>query len=138
MVSTIASLGYRPRIVLVYRAFEGYAFSRHRKNSWDFRKLVEEYVNVNATALLQLQMSGGCVVSYKEIVNLEETAWAISLSEVTGLETKAILESRETLVQKAKTKTVPPYLSLLELDPRVSQIYELLSRLKARVIQPIG
>ncbi|HDN80581.1 MAG TPA: hypothetical protein ENG33_08975 [Chloroflexi bacterium] len=133
MVHIVAKLGYQPKIILSYRQFEGYSVSRHLKSGWGFSRLVEQYINVNSTALLQLYIFGGCTIGYEELVNKEETVWAEALEQLTGIKASHLLESRESLV-----KAVTPQWEFPVPNPEVMKVYKLLVQLKGLVIEPVS
>jgi hypothetical protein len=74
LVSTIRRLGYQPKVIVSYRRFEEYCASYHVKNALSVSDLAKEYYEVNNTAIMQLQIFGGCAVSFEELINPEEKA----------------------------------------------------------------
>lgn len=125
LVQRIYKLGYKPNIIIQYRRFDDYAASRYLKFGWSVSQLVEEYCSVHETAILQQALFGGCVVSYEDIVNLEEINWAVSISTLTGISQDRLLNKREELVSSTNNTR-----KTIFSDNRIIAITEKLDKLK--------
>ena len=131
LVHRIHKLGYQPKLILSYRKFEGYAASRHLRSGWSAPELVKDYIGVNSTALLQLQIFGGCAVSYEELTNTKDQSWAEAISTVTGLNCSQLLQSREKhSIPISRNSTLPIF------DEAANDIYTKFLKLKGTVINP--
>ncbi|MCH7951086.1 MAG: hypothetical protein IH875_11555 [Candidatus Dadabacteria bacterium] len=131
LVQRIHKLGYQPKIIVSYRKFEGYATSRYLRFGWSVPEAVKVYSGVNSTALLQLQIFGGCAVSYEELTNTEDQSWAEAISTVTGLNCSRLLQSREKhSIPILRNSTLPIF------DEAANDIYTKLLKLKGTVINP--
>ncbi len=141
MVDAVHRLGFAPVLIVNYRAFQDYARSIHLSRPfWDVPKLVDRYVSTYSTAILQLEIFGGCTVEYDELVDAEETAWARALAEVTRLPEERLLEHRSERVRKQRPagKKPEPILDKASLDPRIGLLYDALRSLKGRALPPEG
>jgi hypothetical protein len=139
MVDEIYRLGFKPVLIVNYRAFQEYARSILLSRSfWDMPKLMEQYVATYSTAILQLEIFGGCTIGYDELVDPGETAWAQALSEITKIPQERLLEHRSQRVNVNSSANKRPE-SILDkslLDPRIALLYEALSSLKGRALPP--
>ena len=91
----IAAMGYRPQIILSYRRFGPTARSYFLARGLSIERLATYYRRVNGDGLLMLDTYGGCAISYEELVDPEEVAWAGALAEITGLDRDRLLASRD-------------------------------------------
>ncbi|MEW6119345.1 MAG: hypothetical protein AB1593_04570 [Pseudomonadota bacterium] len=125
-------LGYRPSVVFLYRHYVDQTFSAHQRHGSDYVELIDKYFSRNATALMTVQFYGGCVVSYEEIMDANETAWAAALARATGLEADRILASRAKIVRPqppATARIIPP-------DARADALLVQLAAFKGRYVEP--
>lgn len=135
LVPMIARLGYAPAVIVSYRPFAAYARSRHRKNGMDVAHLLDDYINIYRTAALQLQVYGGGVVSYSELVDPAQTAWAEMLAALTGLPAESILAARTARIQPTP-RSDPPF--ALPVDrAALDQLHATFTGLLGRVIMPV-
>ncbi len=124
-------LGYRPSVIVLYRHYIDQTFSAHLRHGTDYLELIDQYFSRNATALMTVQVYGGCIVSYEEITDPGETAWATALARATGLEAERILASREKIIRPhppEAPRRVPP-------DPRADALLVQLAGFKGRYIE---
>jgi len=139
MVDVIHRLGFAPVLIVNYRAFRDYARSIHLSRPfWDIPKLMDRYISTYSTAILQLEIFGGCTIDYEELVDSRETAWARALSELTRLPEHRLLEQRSKRVNaKASSgKKAEPIFDQSSLDPRIGLLYDALRSLKGRALPP--
>ena len=139
MVDVIYRLGLKPVLIVNYRAFQDYARSICLSRPfWDMPRLMERYVSTYSTAILQLEIFGGCTIGYDELVDIEETAWARTLAEVTQLSEDRLLEHRSKRVKAnlSAGKRPEPVLDKSLLDPRIGLLYDALKSLKGRALPP--
>jgi hypothetical protein len=87
-------VNHEVKIIVVYRNFNDFARSRHAKYGWDMERLRREYVNAYSTALLQLSIWGGVVISYDDVLDMSEDAWAQSIQTLTGLSSTNLVNNR--------------------------------------------
>jgi len=127
----VYKLGYTPKLIVVYRQVPDFLASKFRRSGDGVNSLLERYVNIYRTHLVQLSLYGGCAVSYEEITDPSETEWAHVVSSVTGLSEAALLESRDAIVQERRT---PQDTSLFVTDEASHEVYEKLTTLRGRVI----
>lgn len=133
LVPVAAHLGYSPVVIVSYRPFAAHARSRHRKDGLDVAYLMADYVNIYTTAALQLQIFGGGVVSYDELVDGEQQAWAEMLGTVTGIPSERILTARE--VRTREQRYDAPAFDLPVSDGMIDQLHATYSSLLGRVIE---
>jgi len=141
MVDVIYRLGFRPVLIVNYRAFQDYARSICLSRPfWDMPMLMERYVSTYSTAILQLEIFGGCTIGYDELVDTDETAWARSLAELTHLSEDRLLEHRDKRVEASlsERKRPEPILDKSLLDPRIGHLFDALRSLKGRALPPEG
>ncbi len=129
----LTKLGYLPRIITTYRRFSDNARSLFIMAGMGFDDIVDYYCRVNRNALLMLDAYGGCAVSYEEVVDPEQTAWADALALTTGLSRKDLLASRDRRI-KGHIQHDPEVVELS--DPAADRVYENLRKLKGIVVEP--
>lgn len=131
LVQPIYKLGYQLKILVSYRKFNDYCASGHLKFNWSIPELVKVYNEVNSTALLQLEIFGGCAVSYEELTDPEEKSWAETVSSVTGLSCNRLLQGREKHNVPILRDSV-----LTIFDEAAEEIYSKLLKFKGTVVNP--
>ncbi len=131
LVQRIHQLEYQPVIIASYRKFEDYCVSRYLRFGWDVSRMVEYYTKIYRTTLLQLAIFGGCAISYEEMIDPAETDWSLALSELTGIDHRQLLESRDKLAKKTPSRLK---IALPVWDERAEAIYDELYRYKGQVI----
>jgi hypothetical protein len=134
LVHPIYQLGYIPRIIVSYRSLESQAASRFLKSGAQATEMVENHINTYATAAVELQVFGGCVVDYDDLVDENECAWAEALGGVTGLQYEAILTSRREIVKPRARAMMSTVLDMSVLDARLPLLDATFSGLKGKVI----
>ncbi len=125
LVYRFKALGYTPKVIIQYRRFEGYAASRYLKFGWSMSKTIQEYTDVYETALLQLHLFGGCVVSYEDVNDMQQEKWASALSLITGINKEKLLTARTKIVNPKSTEIEIP-----TIDQRVNRLHSELEKLK--------
>jgi hypothetical protein len=136
LVHEIRALGFRPRIIVSYREFNGYAASFHIRLGMRMSELAETYVDTYATTALQLQLFGGCAVSYEELMDEREEAWATAVSQLTGLPAEKLLEARQKRAERGQPPKASPILDPGVVDSRIPAMYQAFAALKGKVIEP--
>ena len=129
----LTKLGYCPRIITTYRRFAENARSLFILTGMGFDDIVDYYCRINQNALLMLDAYGGCAVSYEELVDSDDTAWADSLALTTGLNRTALLAARDKRI-KGTVQQGPESVGLS--DPRADRIFEKLQKLKGITVEP--
>lgn len=129
----LTKLGYRPRIITTYRRFADNARSLFVLRGMHFDDIVDYYCRINQNALLMLDVYGGCAVSYEELVDPEDTAWADALALTTGLSRDALLAARDKRIE-GKVQHGPEAVGLS--DPKAERIFEKLRKLKGIAVGP--
>ena len=133
LVQPTHKLGFQPSIIISYRRFPDYARSRYLKFGWSMRRIEQTYLEVYSTALLQLHLFGGCAVSYEEIVDPAETAWAEAVARVTGLPSGRLLGERGQMVSSVTSERTFEAGSAM-----VDELYSSLTELRGRAVKPGG
>ena len=126
-------MGYSPRIITTYRRFSDNARSLFIMLGMGFADIVDYYCRISRNALLMLDTYGGCAVSYEEVVDSEDTAWADALALTTGLSRNALLAARDKRI-KDKVQHGPEVVGLS--DPTADRVYEKLRKLKGIAVEP--
>ena len=131
-VQLTAKLGYLPRIVISHRAFGAQAMSLAlRSASVDAITLEPTYLRTSKNALMWLHVYGGCVVGFRELVNLERGEWFDALAEVTALPRQRLEAARARLAKRDRRTMRPPLLS-----PECDRLHACLCELSGRVVPP--
>ncbi|HXQ50972.1 MAG TPA: hypothetical protein VN802_07755 [Stellaceae bacterium] len=76
LVRPAFKIGYFPTVILSYRRIEDQALSlglKYPHANWEF--LRDNYLHVYRNGLLLLNMFGGCVVGYDDILDPADTSW---------------------------------------------------------------
>lgn len=135
LVHPIYKLGYWPQIIVSYRDFMGYARSRYLKFGLSMQQLVQTYVEVYSTALLELHTFGGCVVDYTDMLTVSETGWAKALAQITGIAQQSILDERKKIVDR-DPRPAPPLYDFLACQEDLIRIQHSFEALKGVVVEP--
>ena len=132
----VIRLGYKPRIIISYRDFAANARSFYIVKGLGLPEFAECYRRINRSALLMLDVFGGCAIGFEELVGASETAWADALSQATGLNREALLENRNRRLKQmgAPSGTNPPGPPLR--DPGAERVYEDLLALTGVYVPP--
>ncbi len=129
----LTKMGFRPCIIATYRRFEDNARGLFIMTGMGFEDIVEYYCRINQNALLMLDVYGGCAVSYEEVIDLDDTAWADALAQTTGLSRDALLAARDNRIKG----NVPQHREAIgPSDPRAERTYEKLRKLKGIAVEP--
>jgi hypothetical protein len=137
-VPFVPKFGYRPRIVVPFRAPEPVARSFLFQAKANWHDTVERYARINANALLALHAFGGCAVELEDVRDPDCTAWADALAAVTGLDRKRLLDARAARLDAAgPPRAAPNRTPAFHLpDPQVHGVCEALRQTKNRTIAP--
>ena len=132
LVRPAFKIGYFPTVILSYRRIEDQALSlglMHPHANWEF--LRQNYLTVYCNGLWLLNMFGGCVVSYDDILSPADTAWAETLGRATGLPTASLIEARKSRIEDASPAAEASF------DDRTSApMFEAIQALRGKVIPP--
>lgn len=97
----VPKLGYRPRIVVPFRAPEPVARSFLFQAKANWTDYAQRYSRINANALLYLHAFGGCAVELEDVRDPNATTWADALAAVSGLDRQRLLDARAARVDAA-------------------------------------
>lgn len=125
-----AKLGYTPSIILLYRSFQRQAFSTYQRHGTAYPVIRDRYYSKNSSALLSLYMYGGCVISFEQITSPENSLWATSLGELTGIKTEHLLKVRDESIRIKTERNGPTLIT----TPDIDQLSEQLGSLSGRLI----
>lgn len=104
-----AHLGFWPVVILNYRNYQTWIGSLYPGQRYEtVPSLTDGYNATMRNSLALLSLFGGCAVSYEEIMTANDTEWAHVLGQVTGLDAKAILSSRDRLLKAPGKGTALP------------------------------
>jgi hypothetical protein len=137
LVDVVHRLGFQPVMIVNYRGFQDYARSVWMSRPfWDMPHLIDRYVATYSTAILQLEIFGGCTISYDELIDPEKTQWAKVLGEITPASEETILKCRNERVRAdiAGKERALPILEKSRLDPRLDLLYDTLRSLEGRAL----
>jgi len=128
----IDKIGYRPIIIVCNRDFRSIARSRYLLSKRDYLKLSREYLATFRNSLLFLDVYGGCVIDYDDIVDPAQTEWARALATVTSLEAETLLAKRDAI---ARAVAEPPT-ATIAVDAEASALNEHIKAMRNHVVQP--
>lgn len=128
--------GYRPRVIALYRHYASYMQSAYQRHGDSVEKLADYYINNNASILFLVDLYGGCAISFEELTDLNETAWAAALAGVTGLDQNVLLAKREGMLKKNRL-SVPERLDMFPdfLVQRLESVLAALKRQKGKIFE---
>lgn len=125
-------LGYQPSVILLYRSFNLYCVSNYLRAGGTYERLLSHYADTIETGLLSIATFGGCVVSFDDVIDPAQVAWAQRVGQVTGLDTQQLLASRDEVVKP--TNQAP---NLLAIDnPRIAAIEQAIAAIADQVCPP--
>jgi len=133
LVQPISKLGYRPKIIISYRQFQGYATSRYRRTNLSFSDLTEKYIDTYGTALLQLSIWGGCLVSYEEMINSGCSEWIDVVCKLTNLEKELVAKCRNDVI-KPRSNIKASLSNISKIDNRIIELMKELSKYKGQAV----
>ncbi len=127
-----ARLGYWPVIIVNCRSFDTWFGSKYPGQYFrTVESMMENYAVPMRNALALLGTFGGCVVDYKDMMNLDMRLWAENLGKVTGLDPEAILESR-----RQRFRDPGPETSLPVYSAQAEQIYSHIQEFSGEAVPP--
>lgn len=132
LVRPAFKIGYFPTVILSYRRIEDQALSlglMYAHANWEF--LRENYLHIYSNGLWLLNMFGGCVVGYDDMLNPTDTTWAKMLAHATGLPMARLIEARNRRIEDAS----PPAETTL-VDRSAASTFEAIQALRRKVIPP--
>jgi hypothetical protein len=132
LVRPAFKIGYFPTIILSYRRIEDQALSlglMHAHANWEFAR--DNYLHIYGNGLWLLNMFGGCVVGYDDILSRTDTAWAAALARTTGLPAARLIEARGRRVEDAS-----PAAQAMWFDRSAAPMFEAIQALRGMVIPP--
>jgi hypothetical protein len=132
----VPKLGYHPRIIASYRDFASTARSFFILRGMGFTEFSDYYYRVYGNSLLMLNTYGGCAVSFEELIDENETAWADALSQTTSLPADSLLHSRNERLKQGTGGSVHNPVDANLISPKVRRIEENMRELKGRFIPP--
>lgn len=122
--------GYDITVIIAYRKFEDYAMSMLIKNPGTIQKLKEDYIDMYQTALILLNIYGGCAIAYDEITSESESEWIQALANTTGLSSDKLASARSD----RNRKSIKGENKFSLHDPQCDLIYGELNKYKGRTI----
>jgi hypothetical protein len=132
LIRPVLKLGYFPSIVLSYRRFEDHAVSLGMMAAnANLDQLVEQYNRINKSALWLLNMFGGCVVGYEQLVDPADRRWVEALAEVANLPAGALSAARDR-----RAAAPSHHIEALCFDRTARQTFDDLEALRGLVIAP--
>lgn len=130
VVQASFKLGYEPKIIVNFRQLEPMLPSLlvGRKHIGP-DQLARDYVRIYRQGLIQLQVFGGCVVSYNDLQNPKAHDWASALAAVSGLDGGNILAARDTRLKRNEDGE-----SIEPVYAEAFEVFEKLSALQGQVL----
>jgi hypothetical protein len=130
LVPLVSKIGFTPRIVCSFRRFNAVAVDKVVQAGVGFPEIADHYKRVYRNCLLYIHAYGGCAISYEELMDDRETAWAAALATVTGLEEARLLRARERQIsRRQKTSENFPV-----MDAEADEVYRELRLLKGMAV----
>lgn len=129
-----SKFGYHPQIIALYRHYASYMQSAYQRHGDSVEQLADYYVNNNTSILFLVELYGGCAISFEELTDLNETAWATALANITGLDQNVLLAKREGMLKKNRL-SVPERVDMFPdfLVQRLESMLAALRRQKGRI-----
>lgn len=132
VVQPAFKLGYFPSVILSYRSFEDAAVSSFpRRSASTCEALLLEYRRLYRGGLLLLYAFGGCVVGFRQLIDRQDTSWARSLAQITGLDADSLV--------RARNRRLAPSSRALEaacLDRGTRELFEHMDALHGCAVMP--
>lgn len=125
-------LGYQPSVILLYRSFNLYCVSNYLRAGGTYERLLSHYADTLETGLLSIATFGGCVVSFDDVINPEQSAWADRVEQVTGLDAQQLLSNRSEVVKPTSQSPNPFMID----NPRIAAIEQAIAAIEDRVTPP--
>lgn len=132
----LIKMGYHPRIIVSFRDFTAIARSLYILRGMNYDQIVENYRRIYENSLLMLDAFGGCVISFEELIDVEETAWADALSLSTSFSTDSLIYYRNKRLKKRESFYNSINLKVLDSDPQISIVEDRLRKLIGEFIPP--
>jgi len=133
--STLARMakkqGYHPKLIILYRPFPEYNMSSFLRSGRQYPEMRNHFYQTYTTGMLALNIYGGCVITYEEMITPDENAWISRVSEVTGLAENKLKQSRDELIESRESKR-ENYFRLP--DPELDNLEEAIYKIRDRVI----
>lgn len=126
----LTKMGYRPRIIVSFRNFAATARSFFVLRGVGLNQFAERYSRIYGNALLMLDVFGGCAVSFEELVDVNETAWAEALAQATSLPSDSLLHYRNERLKQGTGNVSEGSSKVHVANPQVSFVEERLRQLK--------
>ncbi len=124
-------LGYAPYVIANYRRFGPLTRSKMLLQRMTWPRVAQQYEITFRNSLVAIHTFGGCTVSFEELVDPGETAWADALAGTTGLDRDTLLRARDDLNIGA-----PAAEETYSVDPRMDALYDELRALKGMAVPP--
>lgn len=126
------AVDYQPRVILLYRPFANYAYSSFLRSGRHVPQMIEHYYNTYADGLLALNIYGGCVVEYSEIIDRNNDAWLERVAALSNLESANLITARDAIVDQQRSEDT----GMAFEDYRLADIDKLIGQHRGRLIEP--
>ena len=130
----VFKLGLMPQLIVVYRDFGDLARSKMLLERMQWPTIADRALHTYRNALIGIHTFGGCVISYEEMIDPQQTAWLQGLADCTGLDYLALAEARARIV-RPKPRLAGEK-QLFHLDDRLDSIERDLRVLRGRYTPP--
>lgn len=106
VVPHLARMGSEVKVIISARDFDFFAKSQHKKFGWGYNRIKKSFLDVYATAILQLKSFGGVIVHYDDLIDSRNEAWAKGLEKVTGISSEKLIAARSEISKERKSEDV--------------------------------
>jgi len=127
LVPYLAEVNHSVKVLIIYRDFLFFAKSLHFKCGNNYTALRSEYLNMYNTALLQLELFGGTIIHYTDLIDKNATQALEALSKVTGIDREVLRTQRDDIVSDRDTPEMQKvdntvFSELLELQQQMHHL----------------
>jgi hypothetical protein len=132
VVRLARSVNYQPRVILLYRPFANYALSSFLRSGRQVSQMIDHYYNTYSGGLLALNIYGGCLVEYSEMIQRKDNQWLERIAGLSNLSLDALITARDQQVDVGRSED-----SAITLDDtRLVQIDQALAECRGQLITP--
>ena len=108
--------------------------SSYLRSGRDYQGMADHFAATYQTGLVALEVFGGCLVHYDELVDRSAAAWLSRVARVTSLDEPKLRAARDRLV--TDNLDVGDGARFADLDPRMLRLDDAMRAVPADVVEP--
>lgn len=132
VVRLARALDYQPRVILLHRHFSNYALSSFLRSGRHVPKMMNHYYNTYADGLLALNIYGGCLIEYNEIIDRNNNQWLERISAVSHLDSQPLVAARDITVDENRHEDADVDFGNEQLE----KLDKVIAQYRGKIIQP--